>query len=435
MNSFKVSKLLLLVVVILTPTLSYISNFLGAYIKFMDDIIILFLLFYLFPIKITSLDVYPFSLIKLIIFFLIISFLSAIVNYDNFDLISYLVQLKNYFFTFAIFLFAVFLYDERYFKSIVKLYLFLSFILAFIGILEYIFEYHFYKRLTPFGDILAINPFRSYSLIGNPVDFAFYLILPFIISIMNKRYFLSFFFLISIGTTLSLGVLSIIFVLSFVAVISKTLNKKIFILIIIISSFFVLNNETINSRILGKIEKAKFSSYNEEASRLNFYRQSLDILKDNILVGVGVGNFGGWASQDQNTVYQSQRKNYVYEKYNFKFYSLTSIDVFYPHLLGEIGLFGFLIYLNFYFKIIIKTYRISKYFIKTNDSYGYIISVSTYLYGIALLYSGFWSMFLETSFATIVYFFLSGYIHKYFENRKIKFDNKNMKNININEII
>jgi len=72
MNSFKVSKLLLLVVVILTPTLLYISNFLGAYIKFMDDIIILFLLFYLFPIKITSLDVYPFSLIKLIIFFLII---------------------------------------------------------------------------------------------------------------------------------------------------------------------------------------------------------------------------------------------------------------------------------------------------------------------------------------------------------------------------
>lgn len=435
MNSYKVSKFLLLVVVILTPILLYISSFLGPYIKFLDDIIILFLIIYLLPIKITNLDFYSISLIKLLVFFLVISFFSAIINFDNFDLISYLVQLKNYFFTFAIFLFVLFLYDERYFKSIIKLYLYFSFSLALIGILEYFFEYHFYKRLTPFGDILAINPFRSYSLIGNPVDFAFYLILPFIISIISKRYFLSFFFLISIGTTISLGNFSIIFLLSFVAVLSKIIDKKVFILILIISSFFSINNDLVQTRVFGKIEKAKFSSYNEEASRLNFYKQSLNIIKDNFLIGVGVGNFGGWASQDQNTVYQQQRNNYIYEKYNFKFYSLTSIDVFYPHLFGEVGIFGFLIFFIFYFKIIITTYKVSKYFIKINDNHGYVIATSTYLYGIALLYSGFWSMFLETSFATIVYFFLSSYIYMYFKNSKIKLDNKDIKNLNINETI
>ena len=124
-----------------------------------------------------------------------------------------------------------------------------SLILALVGILEYSFKYHFFITYTPFGDLMAINPFRSYSLIGNPVDFAFYLIVPFLISLFSKRYLLSIFFS-AISTTLSLGNFSIILVLSIISFFLKILEKKIFIIILIILTVFTFNNDFVKIEFL-----------------------------------------------------------------------------------------------------------------------------------------------------------------------------------------
>lgn len=410
MDNYKVCKFLFLIIVTITCLLEFLSNFFGPYIKFIDDITILFLIIYLIPRNFTNLDTHTVALTKLVVFFFIISLVSGIINFEFFDLKPYLIQLKNYFFTFAVLLFAIFLYNESYSKLIIKIYLLVSSILALIGILEYFFKYHFFITYTPFGDLMAINPFRSYSLIGNPVDFAFYLIVPFLISLFSKRYLLSIFFLLAISTTLSLGNFSIILLLSIISFFLKILEKKIFIIILIILTVFTFNNDLVKNRISGKLEVAKFSPLDEEASRFNFYIQSSDVIKDNFLFGVGAGNFGGWVS-DKN--------NYIYQKYNFKFYSLKSIDIFYPHLFGELGIFGLIIFLTIYLKIILKLFIISKYFSSNKNSHGYIISTTTFLYGITLIYSGFWSMFLETNFATIIFYFLSGYTYKYYINIKL----------------
>ena len=410
MDNYKVSKFLFLIIVTITCLLEFLSNFFGPYIKFVDDIIILFLIIYLTPRNLNNFDNHSVSLTRLVIFFFVISLFSGLINFEIFNLKPYLIQLKNYFFTFAVFLFAIFLYNESYFKLIIKIYLLVSLILALVGILEYSFKYHFFITYTPFGDLMAINPFRSYSLIGNPVDFAFYLIVPFLISLFSKRYLLSIFFLLAISTTLSLGNFSIILVLSIISFFLKILEKKIFIIILIILTVFTFNNDFVKNRISGKLEVAKFSPLDEEASRFNFYIQSSDVIKDNFLFGVGAGNFGGWVSDKNNPVYQ---------KYNFKFYSLKSIDIFYPHLFGELGIFGLMIFLTIYLKIILKLFIISKYFSSNKNSHGYIISTTTFLYGITLIYSGFWSMFLETSFATIIFYFLSGYTYKYYKNVRL----------------
>ena len=291
MDNYKVCKFLFLIIVTITCLLEFLSNFFGPYIKFIDDITILFLIIYLIPRNFTNLDTHTVALTKLVVFFFIISLVSGIINFEFFDLKPYLIQLKNYFFTFAVLLFAIFLYNESYSKLIIKIYLLVSSILALIGILEYFFKYHFFITYTPFGDLMAINPFRSYSLIGNPVDFAFYLIVPFLISLFSKRYLLSIFFLLAISTTLSLGNFSIILLLSIISFFLKILEKKIFIIILIILTVFIFNNDFVRNRISGKLEVAKFSPLDEEASRFNFYIQSSDVIKDNFLLSTKQKNY------------------------------------------------------------------------------------------------------------------------------------------------
>ena len=46
--------------------------------------------------------------------------------------------------------------------------------------------------------------------------------------------------------------------------------------------------------------------------------------KDNFFIGTGPGNFGGWVSNKDSP---------IYKYYNFKFYQLNSIDIFFPHLM------------------------------------------------------------------------------------------------------
>ena len=95
MDNYKVCKFLFLIIVTITCLLEFLSNFFGPYIKFVDDIIILFLIIYLTPRNLNNFDNHTVSLTRLVIFFFVISLFSGLINFEIFNLKPYLIQLKN----------------------------------------------------------------------------------------------------------------------------------------------------------------------------------------------------------------------------------------------------------------------------------------------------------------------------------------------------
>lgn len=95
-------------------------------------------------------------------------------------------------------------------------------------------------------------------------------------------------------------------------------------------------------------------------SRIEFWQQTIYIIKDNFFSGIGVGN---WIS--------------TYPKYGLNHFSDTTIVngrliVSNPHndflmILSEIGIFGFLCYLGIFISILYQAYWLSKNEVKSSD--------------------------------------------------------------------
>jgi hypothetical protein len=406
MNSKEFSKLqtLLFLTIITSSILTFITSVSGINIKYFDDASILILFIFIFFIN----KKIELKLIKWPIIFVLISLISLIVNFTLSNITSYLIQIKNYLLPCLIFVIASVIYNEAIYKKYLRYYLYFSITLAIIGILEFIINKHFYEVYGVFGNLSSVNPFRSYSLVGSPVDFGFFLILPIIYSFLfyTKKY-LSLFFLITMLLTKALGPLSLILINLFAALRFKLLSLKNFLLILIVGLLIVLNNAGLTDRVLKKQNAILDYKLINESSRYDFYIQSADVISDNIFLGVGVGNFGGWASK---------KDNQVYEKYNFNFYQLNSIDLFYPHLMGEVGIFGFISFLMIYLSIIFKNLTYIRIYQKSENHYGFVLAGTVFLYGISLLISGLWSMLLEINFATIPFFFIAAFSMCYYNS-------------------
>ncbi len=415
MKSFRISEILLFLILTTSILLNYLSSFLDPMIKFFDDFFILVLFIFLIPFykrsffkKDTIIYNWFFILFTIFIF-------SSIMNYDDLNLYSFFVQLKNYILPFFMYFVAVALYQKEKYKRTLEIYLYIALLISIIAVIEFILKEHLYLVYNVFGSPLNIIPFRSYSIVGSPVDLGFFLIFPIIYSYLLKRFIIFSIFLIALLCTLSLSALSSILLISVLAYFVKILRFKNFLIIFLISFLFWTNNSFYNNRFESKLITFSDKKNIEQATRYNFYVQSYDLIKDNLLLGVGVGNYGGWTARQDTK---------IYDKYNINLFGLKSIDAFYPHLMGELGVFGFISYLAIYLKFVVQNFRIFKYFRKNFDKLGYTLSASTLLYGSILLYSGFWSMFLETLFSTIIFFFLSAFSFCYFE----KINHKNQKN-------
>ena len=93
MDNYKVCKFLFLIIVTITCLLEFLSNFFGPYIKFVDDIIILFLIIYLTPRNLNNFDNHTVSLTRLVIFFFFIFLFSGLFIFEFFILRLYLFNL------------------------------------------------------------------------------------------------------------------------------------------------------------------------------------------------------------------------------------------------------------------------------------------------------------------------------------------------------
>ena len=72
---------------------------------------------------------------------------------------------------------------------------------------------------------------------------------------------------------------------------------------------------------------------------------ALEIFSDHILIGTGPGTYGGWVSINYSL-------SPIYKEYGIILLGLSSIDMFWPHFLVEVGLLGLCIWIVFIFTVV-----------------------------------------------------------------------------------
>ena len=174
--------------------------------------------------------------------------------------------------------------------------------------------------------------------------------LAFSTTLHHRRYlFLSFLFfagvLLSARLKPVIGILGTMLVVS--TLISGRYSKRLalgfVVLGLILSVSIVLFPNEIVGFVMERTESFIVNPDPQENARLALYETSLKMARDYFPLGVGLGRFGGWIS----TLYYSP----VYYKYNLNsIYGLRpgpmtfTMDTHWPHILGEVGVFGFILY-------------------------------------------------------------------------------------------
>ena len=214
---------------------------------------------------------------------------------------------------------------------------------VFIAIYEGVTGTYFLNATNRYGqELVGLGAMhRSYSLIGNAIDLAHFIVLGAIYILPKVKWKLLFvlFVTIALAATRSRGpMISVLFglvVSGFVPHLLKT-RPKLFLLfgivLLLISPMFVDRLAQLNQ---GELVQDPY--------RFSWLLASLNIIRDNILFGSGPGTFGGWVSINY---FDSP----IYHLYNVDTYGISSIDMFWPHLLAELGLLGTLAYLAIFYK-------------------------------------------------------------------------------------
>jgi len=174
--------------------------------------------------------------------------------------------------------------------------------------------------------------------------------LAFFSTLHHRKYlFLSFLFfagvLLSARLKPVIGILGAILVVS--TIISGRYSKRLAVGFVVLGLILSISVVLFPNEIIGfMMERTESFIVNpdpQENARLALYEASFKIARDYFPLGVGLGRFGGWIS----TLYYSP----IYHKYNLNsIYGLGpgpttfTMDTHWPHILGEVGVFGLILY-------------------------------------------------------------------------------------------
>jgi len=336
------------------PFQKVLVKYFGApkYLLYVDEILSLILFFSFLIIvlnkrKIKS-TIFPFLFIFLLFF--IFGIISGLFN-RNKVIITFLGifdYLKNFIFVIGCY---YFFRNYRFLKFIYNMLLKFVFIYVIISIIQEIIFFiggNVNKFFVPFV-ITRFGILRTPSLLGHPNIFGLYILLFFTLNLFIKKRFNFMNIIILIGIFLSLSrfiwVSAIMIILLFSFEKRKITYKF---LIFILLGIFLL------------FAAPYFITHtNRELLTENYFRgyslfKSIEIWKDNKIFGVGPGMYGGVISIMFNSP--------IYNKYSFSYHwyefmkGFNSIDQFYPQLLAETGIFGFLCFIG----LMISLLRIPK---------------------------------------------------------------------------
>ncbi len=280
--------------------------------------------------------------------------------------------------------------DHEFLKFIYKILLKLAVLLVLIALIQetvYFLNGNVRSFFTPVV-LTRFGMLRTPSLLGHPNLFGLYALLFFTLNLFVTRRIDFTNSLLLIGTFLSVSrfiwistlVVMMVFILK-----SKKILYKLFICIVAV--YFAI------------VAPSFIKHTNTELFSQDFYRGyalfiSLEIWRDHKLLGAGPGMYGGVVSVKFNSP--------IYDSYSFsalwyqKFLQrIHSIDLFWPQVLAETGVCGFLTFTGLLFVAYMVprrlSYRISDSFLKAllmGMSYIPIV-IGIYLFGSGLNLTGF----------------------------------------------
>tara|TARA_Y100000766_G_scaffold246190_1_gene226546 strand:+ start:2978 stop:4114 length:1137 start_codon:yes stop_codon:yes gene_type:complete len=276
---------------------------------------------------------------KYLLYFLLAFIFSAIISLTKPDVA--IVQLRSLIFPFLFietFKNTFFKHKNFFIKSLTIIFLATS----IIALVESLLGYNLIVNLNRYGnDFYGIH--RSRSIIGNPIDLSHFLIL--IALIINEhvpnskfKYFIIIIGFAAFFTTRSRGPLLAILISIIIIFPWKKIIRYLYKYILLIIPFIIFFIYNISTRF----QNLNISDLQYDLYRFSWLISSIEMFFNKPIFGYGPGSFGGWVSINYEL-------SPLYELYDISTFGISSIDMFWPHILVELGIVGTMAYI-FYLK-------------------------------------------------------------------------------------
>ena len=386
-----------------------ISNILNIdEITLIDDVLMIFIFVSLFFFKNNN----KLIIRKYIFFFIFICAISALINNVSADV--FILQLRSYLLPCVIYFIVQRLkLSTPQIVSIFRNIIFLSIPVLISALYEFFTGKLLFVTKNRFGNYLNLDSetFRVHSTIGNPIDYSNFVII--IICTLLPSFFynyypifkkkltviLSIIFFVSLFMSNSRGpIIALIFgIIVFFIKTKKVRFNSLFKLLFILGPFVIYFGKNVFERI------SNLNLNIEDGYRVLWLSKSFEIVKDNPFFGVGPGKFGGWVSINYN--YSN-----IYDLYRFDTDGISSIDMFFPHLIGETGIIGAISYLL----IFSVSFKFFKKALNTSNTKRNIYFSSVPLLLIPMLMIiGLTSISLETQLVLVLTFLIISLLEKF----------------------
>ena len=341
------------------------------------------------------------------IFFFVIFVISSVVSatVNNVPIAVYLVQMRSYVFPlFIVFIFSKLAIDKLTIKFFINIIALVTIILFLSALIELAIGRPILYAENRFGEQIDFdNGVRVFSLIGNPIDFSNFIMLSLCIFFAsmssglisaNKGKLLIVICILCLLLSASRGPIIAALFTFFLYYMHKGLSlvKIVKWSLLSLPFLFLLGN-----KLLTRFSDISVNYFAEDQYRALYLVKSLEILRDHLAFGVGPGMFGGWVSIN---FHESE----IYTLYNIDTKGISSIDMFWPHFVPEVGLIGCAIFLYPF----IKLFKASKQLSSSTNNTMLFISTNVQLLFPAAFLVGLFSISFETQLFSSVLSILCG---------------------------
>lgn len=381
-----------------------IQKLLGvAYAGMIDDAVMLFVILTTMALLCAGRIYKINSITAFFVFFLISTVISFLINSVPMDV--YLVQMRSYMLPlFIVFIFSKLEVSDSTIKLFVDVIMWITITLFLSAIIELFIGRPILYEYNRFGDKINFdNGVRVFSLVGNPIDFSNFIILALFVVFSGMR-----------SGLVSLNKGRVLIVLCILSLLLSASRGPIIATVFTYFLYFMHRGVRLNSLLkwgllsvpllllLGNKLLARFSDisikyFSDDQYRTFYLIKSYEILKEYLLFGVGPGRFGGWVSINYH-------ESEVYTLYDIDTKGVSSIDMFWPHFLPEVGLIGFGLFLYPF----IKLFKVSRKAVSENNNTEVFLSTCVQLMFPAVFLVGLFSISLETQFFSSIISILCG---------------------------
>jgi hypothetical protein len=335
-------------IILVTPLSSMLIEYHLPYLNYLDEtLVVLFVAANIFMILIGRKALKCPRVISLFALLFVVALISAL--YNNVRPIVFLAQIRYIFqFPLVFFIIASSGMGERHIRAITRVILGTAVVVAFLTFVEFFWHVQFLPGRESMSSAFES---RMYSIIGGPVDLAYYLGISvilgglYLVNIKRPAYAAGAYLLVIFGVlaTGSRGAMITIFLTLLYYFLTMKGKMKAqtrrFIYPLVGSVMFV--SIVAVGLVFVPVTVERFQNIlmfdpSERFSRANYFGEALNLVRQNPVFGVGPGMYGGPVS----VFFGSD----VYAKYSLTVPIGTSIDMFWPHFTAELGVLGTAIY-------------------------------------------------------------------------------------------